>query len=211
MKSSILTDVHRRGYEKLRTHCNHTESYLTRDGDNIVVRVENEEKFRIPIHNLEGVVCFGYMGASPQLMRLCSEHNVGLSFLSPSGRFQARVHGKIRGNVLLRRAQYRIADNDEQSLDIARSCIIGKIVNCKTVLGRSIRDHGEVIDLKKVRIVDGLLTDSLEKAMSCNSADSLRGIEGNCAKWYFDVFDELILRQKILFLYEKNRRPPLII
>ena len=86
------------------------ESYLTRDGDNLVVMVENQEKFRIPIHNLEGVVCFGYMGASPHLMRLCTEHNVGLSFLTPSGRFQARVHGKVRGNVLLRRIQYRIAD-----------------------------------------------------------------------------------------------------
>jgi CRISPR-associated protein Cas1 len=186
------------------------ESYLTRDGDNIVVRVDNEDKFRIPIHNLEGVVCFGYMGASPQLMRLCSEHNVGLSFLSPSGRFQARVHGKIRGNVLLRRTQYRIADDEEQSLDIARSCIIGKIVNCKTVLGRSIRDHGEVVDSEKIRIVDGLLAESLDKAISCISADSLRGIEGNCAKWYFDVFDELILKQKdAFFLNERNRRPPL--
>lgn len=186
------------------------ESYLTRDGDNIVVKVENEEKFRIPIHNLEGVICFGYMGASPQLMRLCSEHNVGLSFLSPSGRFQARVNGKVRGNVLLRRIQYRIADDDVASLEIARSCIIGKIVNCKTVLARSVRDHGDVVDSKKLRNVDNLLADSLEKALICNSADNLRGIEGNCAKWYFDVFDELILKQKdAFFLNERNRRPPL--
>jgi CRISPR-associated protein Cas1 len=122
------------------------DSYLTRDGDNIVVKVENNEKFRIPIHNLEGVVCFGYMGASPQLMRLCSEHNVGLSFLSPSGKFQARVFGRVKGNVLLRRIQYRIADDETKSLEIARSFIVGKIVNCKTVLGRSIRDHGDVVN-----------------------------------------------------------------
>ena len=186
------------------------ESYLTRDGENIVVKVENEEKFRIPIHNLEGVVCFGYMGASPQLMRLCSDNNVGLSFLTPSGGFQARVHGRVRGNVLLRRIQYRIADDDKKSLEIARSCIIGKIVNCKTVLGRSVRDHGEVVDSEKIRTVDGLLADGLDKAMNCDSADSLRGIEGNCAKWYFDVFDELILKQKDdFFLSDRNRRPPL--
>ncbi len=186
------------------------DSYLTRDGDNIVVKVENNEKFRIPIHNLEGVVCFGYMGASPQLMRLCSEHNVGLSFLSPSGKFQARVFGRVKGNVLLRRIQYRIADDETKSLEIARSFIVGKIVNCKTVLGRSIRDHGDVVNSKKIRTVDCLLSDALEKAFSCPSADSLRGIEGNCAKWYFDVFDELILKQKdAFFLYERNRRPPL--
>lgn len=186
------------------------ESYLTRDGDNLVVTVGNEEKFRIPIHNLEGVVCFGYMGASPHLMRLCTEHNVGLSFLTPSGRFQARIHGKVRGNVLLRRIQYRIADNSQSSLEIARSCIIGKIVNCKTVLGRAVRDHGDIMNTRKVRDVDSLLIEAIHRADSCDSADALRGIEGNCAKWYFDVFDELILKQKdSFFFYERNRRPPL--
>lgn len=185
-------------------------SYLTRDGENVVVKVENEEKFRIPIHNLEGVVCFGYMGASPHLMRLCTENNVGLTFLTPSGRFQARVHGKVRGNVLLRRIQYRIADDEVASLEIAKACIIGKIVNCKTVLGRSIRDHEKVIKIKKIRDADTLLSDALHRAGDCNSAESLRGIEGNCAKWYFDVFDELILKQKDdFFFYERNRRPPL--
>ncbi|WP_319578469.1 type I-C CRISPR-associated endonuclease Cas1c [uncultured Methanospirillum sp.] len=186
------------------------ESYLSRDGDNVVVSVENQEKFRIPIHNLEGVVCFGYMGASPHLMQLCSEHHVGLSFLTPSGRFQARVHGKIRGNVLLRRVQYRIADNEHDSLEIAKSCIIGKIVNCKSVLGRSVRDHEGVVNAKKIRDVDLLLIDALQRVDTCESLDSLRGIEGNCAKWYFDVFDELILKQKNdFFFYERNRRPPL--
>jgi len=185
------------------------ESYLHRDGENVLVRVGNEEKFRIPVHNLEGIVCFGYMGASPHLMQLCSEHNVGLSFLTPQGKFLGRVNGRVRGNVLLRRTQYRVADNSKASLEISKGFITGKIVNCRTVLGRSLRDHGEVIRCEKIRYADNLLIENLEKIECCSDADSLRGIEGNCAKFYFDVLDELILKQKNdFFIHDRNRRPP---
>ena len=186
------------------------ESYLARDGENVVIRVNNEDKFRIPIHNLEGIVCFGYPGASPRLMQLCSDNNVGLSFLTPQGKFLARVNGRVRGNVLLRRTQYRRADSPRESLEIAKSFITGKIVNCRTVLGRGIRDHGDVIDCDKVRAVDALLIENLLKIENCSSADTLRGIEGNCAKFYFIMLDDLILRQKEdFYLVERNRRPPL--
>ena len=186
------------------------ESYLLKDGENVIVKVSNEERFRIPIHNLEGIVCFGYMGASPQLMNLCSDNNVGLSFLTPYGKFLARVDGRVRGNVLLRRTQYRVADNIAESLDIAKCFLAGKIVNCRTVLGRSIRDHGDVVSSDKIRNADILLINNLQKIDDCNNLDSLRGIEGNCAKFYFDVFDELILKQKKdFFMSERNRRPPL--
>ncbi|MDI6719650.1 MAG: type I-C CRISPR-associated endonuclease Cas1c [Methanomicrobiales archaeon] len=186
------------------------DAFLTRERENVVVRVDNEERFRIPIHNLEGIVCFGYMGTSPQLMRLCADNNVGLSFLTPSGKFLARVSGRIRGNVLLRRAQYRKADNREESLEIAKAFITAKIVNCRTVLGRGIRDHRDIIDCDRVRAVDALLIENLLKIEDSDSADALRGIEGNCAKFYFITLDELILKQKDEFyLRERSRRPPL--
>ncbi len=186
------------------------ESYLEKDGENVVVRIGNDDKFRIPVHNLESIICFGYMGASPQLMRLCTDNNVGMSFLTPNGKFLARVHGKVRGNVLLRRTQYKKADNTEESMDIAKCFIIGKIVNCRTVLGRSIRDHGDIINTNKIRSVDNLLIDNLQKIDTCVNPDSLRGIEGNCAKFYFSVLGELILKQKDdFFISERNRRPPL--
>lgn len=185
------------------------DSYLVKDGDNVVVRVDNKEKFRIPVYNLEGIVCFGYMGASPQLMKLCSDNTIGLSFLSPQGQFQARVSGKVRGNVLLRRTQYRIADSATDSLEIAKAFIIGKTVNCRTVLGRSIRDHGDTIDSKKVTAADKLLVEHMVRIDDCTTADSLRGIEGNCARFYFSALDELILKQKdVFYLRERNRRPP---
>jgi len=185
------------------------ESYLHRDGENVIIKVGSEERFRIPVHNLEGIVCFGYMGASPRLMQLCSENNVGLSFLTPHGKFLGRMSGRVRGNVLLRRTQYRIADDSEASLEIAKCFIAGKIINCRTVLGRSIRDHSEVIGCEKIRCADNLLIENLMKIEKCPNADALRGIEGNCAKFYFDVMDELILKQKTDFFFrERNRRPP---
>lgn len=185
------------------------ESYLHRDGENVIIKVGNEEKFRIPVHNLEGIVCFGYMGASPQLMRLCSDNNVGLSFLTPHGEFLGRVNGKMRGNVLLRRTQFRIAEDPRASLDIAKMYIIGKISNCRIILGRCLRDHGTVISTEKFQSASSLLLESLQKVESCPSADALRGIEGNCAKFYFDVFNEMILKQKSdFFFHERNRRPP---
>lgn len=185
------------------------ESFLHRDGENVIIKVGTEERFRIPVHNLEGIVCFGYMGASPALMRLCSDNNVGLSFLTPHGKFLGRVSGRVRGNVLLRRTQYRIADDPVASLAISRNFIAAKIVNSRAVLGRGIRDHGEVIGCNRIRVTDSLLVENLRKIETCPDSDSLRGIEGNCARFYFDVFGELILKQKSdFFLTDRNRRPP---
>ena len=124
------------------------KSYLSRDGQNLVVSVDKEERFRIPILNLEGVVTFGYLGASPGLMKLCVDNGVSLTFLSPAGRFIGRLQGQTKGNVFLRMEQYRIAAIPEESLHLARLIIAAKIQNQRNVLRRFIRDYGEsgVID-----------------------------------------------------------------
>ena len=119
------------------------ESYLSKDGQNVVVSVEKEERFRIPVIIIEGIVTFGYLGASPGLMKLCADNGVSLTFLSPNGRFIGRMQGPTRGNVLLRKEQYRIADDEERSLHFARLFIAGKIQNYRTTLQRFIRDNGE--------------------------------------------------------------------
>ena len=117
------------------------QSYLARDGESIVVRGEKEVIGRVPIHNLESVICFGFMGASPELMELCTSRNVSVSFVSPYGRFLGRVSGRISGNVLLRRRQYAIADDPITSGLIAKNCVLGKLMNCRSVLMRFTRDH----------------------------------------------------------------------
>jgi CRISP-associated protein Cas1 len=88
-------------------------SYLSKEGETVVVKVEKEVKVRIPIHTLSGIVCFGNVSMSPFLMGFCAEKDVSVSFLTEYGRFLARIKGPVSGNVLVRREQYRRADNDE--------------------------------------------------------------------------------------------------
>ena len=182
------------------------ESYLSKDGQNVVVSVEKEEKFRIPVINIEGIVTFGYLGASPGLMKLCADNGVSLTFLSPNGRFIGRMQGPTRGNVLLRKEQYRIADDEGRSLRFARLFIAGKIQNYRTTLQRFIRDNGEN---DGVEAAVNSMEHSKKWALKATSASQLIGIEGDAANAYFGVFPELILHQKEDFAFHgRNRHPP---
>ncbi len=186
------------------------DRYLALEGENVLVRENNKTVARFPLHNLEGIVTFGYSGASPALMGACAKHGISLCFMSQNGRFLASVVGEIKGNVVLRKQQYRISDNEEQSVMIARNMIIGKIYNSKWVLERSTRDHPLQVDIGKIKKVTMNLDGHLKKLINVNSLEEVRGIEGNAASQYFSVIDYLILKNKEdFFLIERNRRPPL--
>jgi len=186
------------------------ESYLARDGENVVIRQNEEAKFRIPIHNLEGIVSFGYCGASPALMGFCAERGVSLTFLTEHGKFLATVQGPVKGNILLRRTQYRAADNLDQSLSISRNFILGKVANSRTVLQRAARDHEVVSGEPVVTESIDYLSNQMDRIRRCSDLDKLRGIEGDSARYYFRAFDSLILHQKEAFFFNtRSRRPPL--
>lgn len=182
------------------------DSYLSKDGENVVVSVKQEEVFRIPVLNIEAIVTFGYMGASPGVMRLCADRGVGLTFLSPNGRFVSRIQGQVHGNVLLRRAQYALADDENVATEIARICIAGKIQNYRSILRRFERDYGEVEEIEDVvRAMDR----AKRNVLRATSAEQVRGIEGDAASCYFSVFSHLIINQKADFPFNgRNRRPP---
>lgn len=185
-------------------------SYLSLDGENIVVFEEKTEVGRLPLHNLEGIVSFGYRGTSPALMGACAERSISLCYMTPQGKFLARVTGKTKGNVLLREQQYASSKNEEISLSIARNCIIGKVYNARWILERAIRDHSLQMDVDKVKNASDKLKNSLKYIQNCQSKEQLRGYEGEAATVYFGVFNELILQQKKDFIFgERNRRPPL--
>ncbi len=186
------------------------EAFLSRDGENVVVKVENKERFRIPVHNIEGIVSMGFMGASPSLMSLCAERKVALSFVSEGGRFLGRVSGPVSGNVLLRRKQYRVADDEDAALELAKLFIAGKIANSKTVLQRALRDHQGVVNPVALEEAVSTLSIKQKQVLIASNANELRGYEGESAMTYFSVFDQLILHQKDDFKMEgRNRRPPL--
>ncbi|MBN1827608.1 MAG: type I-C CRISPR-associated endonuclease Cas1 [Deltaproteobacteria bacterium] len=185
-------------------------AYLAKEGETIVVKVEKDIRLRLPVHTIGGIVCFGNVSCSPFLMGFCAENGVGISFLSDHGRFLARVQGPVSGNVLLRREQYRWADDPGISAALTKSILIGKIANSRTVLKRALRDHADKIDMQSVSHAALRLEKYLELLDKDNDLDTLRGYEGDAAHIYFSVFDHLIVAQKEKFSFAaRNRRPPL--
>ncbi|MFT9057625.1 MAG: type I-C CRISPR-associated endonuclease Cas1c [Ethanoligenens sp.] len=186
------------------------DTYLSLDGENIVVKKEETEAIRLPMHNLEAIVAFGYTGASPALMGACAKRNIALTFMTQNGRFLARVTGEVRGNVTLRKTQYQFSEDEHVSLDIAKSFLIGKVYNAKWILERATRDYADRLDVSKLKHVSAALSNSLTLISSSVSLNELRGFEGEAASLYFGVFDDLILQQKEDFSFSaRNRRPPL--
>ena len=185
-------------------------AYLAKEGETVVVKVEKEIRLRVPIHTIGGIVCFGNIMCSPFLMGFCAERDVAISFLTERGRFLARVQGPVSGNVLLRREQYRRADNMTASAQMAKAVLTGKLANCRTVLRRAVRDHSDKLNDGGVSEASQRIGASLERLQSDLPLNVLRGIEGEAALTYFSVFDHLITSQKEDFIFRgRNRRPPL--
>jgi len=187
-------------------------AWLRKDGANIVMQVEGEERARVPAHMLEGLVCIGRVLVSPPLLGYCAELGICVSYLKSNGKFLARVEGPVSGNVLLRREQYRCSDDRSRYADIVRNLLLGKVHNQRVVVGRALRDHGdglndtahaELIRAKKIlrRILDNLLRES--------DPDVMRGLEGEAAQIYFGVFDYLMRPDKERLRFNgRSRRPP---
>ena len=184
--------------------------YLSVEGENVLANRNQQVIARYPLHTLQTIVSFSYSGASPALMGACASHGIGLAFCTPRGRFLARISGESNGNVLLRRAQYRLADNPSTSCAVARNMIFGKISNSAASIQRTLRDHG-------MRVANCGLEESVQQLkqllpliLEVLDMDSLRGLEGTGAAAYFQVFDHLLLnRKEDFFFHGRNRRPPL--
>lgn len=186
------------------------DAYLSLEGENVLVNRDQTVVARFPLHNLQSIVSFSYAGASPALMGACAERDVGLCFCTPRGKFLARISGIRRGNVLLRRQQYRCADDPMESCRIARAMIFGKVYNARWSMERTRRDHKLRIDEAAFENACATHKELLPQILEVADPESLRGLEGSAANVYFGVFDQMILRQKEdFFFHGRNRRPPL--
>jgi len=183
-------------------------AYLRKEGEAVEIRSEGETKLRVPLHNLDGIVSFGWNNtASAALMQGCHKHGVSLSFLSPHGKFLASTSGGVSGNILLRREQYRVGESPTESLAIARNLIAAKLHNCRQVLLRSIRDHGSHLSIETCI---HNLNQSIRNTRYTDTLDGLRGIEGEAAVGYFAVFNDLLRTDStFLKLNGRTRQPPL--
>ena len=186
------------------------DAYLTLEGENAVVKRGEEAVGRYPLHILSGIITFSYAGASPALMGACAKRNIALSFCTPRGKFLARSCGESRGNILLRRMQYRVADDPGPCCRIARSFIFGKVYNCRWVIQRTLRDHKLRVDEEKLHSVSDQLKAQLPLIAEETSAEALRGLEGASATLYFSVVNDLILSNQDVFAFHgRSRRPPM--
>jgi len=189
------------------------DAWLRKDGENIVVEVDGSERGRAPLHMIGGVVSFGRTGASPALLAACAEKGIALSFLSPHGKFLARVEGPRTGNVLLRRTQYRVADDPQRALSIVRGIVAAKAANQRTVIRRALRDHGtDMAEATRAAMdeAERRLTDAARRTLLASDVATLRGIEGEAALVYFGVFDAMIRVGDGAFAFRgRSRRPPL--
>ncbi len=183
-------------------------AYLQKDGENVVVRIDDQESFRIPIINLEAIISFSYLGASPGLMGLCTRHGVSLSFHTPRGQYIGSLEGEFRGNVLLRRTQFRYADDEAMSTYYAAAFIAGKIANQRSVLARFLRDHHPEENVStQIQEVVNQLKILIQTLSRRSSRAEVMGVEGTAAQLYFGVFRHLILNKDFPF-GGRSKRPP---
>jgi len=189
------------------------DSWLRKDGANLVVEIEGVERGRAPLHMLEGVVTFCRPGASPALLAACAEAGISISHLDPNGRFLARVEGPRSGNVLLRRAQFRIADDPTRAVPIVQGIVAAKAGNQRTVLRRALRDHAESLSAgqrEALDLAERRLTDIVRRTLAADVVETLRGIEGEAAQVYFGCFNALLRTDDPAFVFGgRSRRPPL--
>jgi CRISPR-associated protein Cas1 len=183
-------------------------AWLTLDGENIVCKCEDKEKFRMPFSNIEDIYCFSYLGCSPALMGKCMDYGISISFFDPNGKFLAKVYGKTKGNIYLRKAQFEQFASPPMLL--AQNTVAAKLSNTRYLIRRSMRDNPQLDDDGELSRCIEYLESGIERAYEMNSIDTLMGVEGNCAKEYFGIFNKLILHQKEdFYITARTKRPPL--
>ena len=181
-------------------------SYLYLDGENIVCKVDDEIRLRIPFENVENIVCFNYMGCSPALMGKCVEKCIPINFVSPQGKFLAKVCGETKGNVFLRVQQ--IDKFRENGLFLSKNTMAAKFSNTRQVIKRTLHDNTELRDDYELQHVMDTLLSKTNDVFSAETLEEVIGIEGNCAKLYFSIFDKLITNKNFKFEC-RSKRPPL--
>lgn len=182
-------------------------SYLSREGESVVVKQKGVQVLRVPAITLDGIVCMSRSTLSTPFLRLCAKSELALSVISPSGEYISRFEGPTTGNVLLRRDQYRIADSAHHRIELARSFVLGKLLNTRSLLLRAVRDRGD--SEGKLSRAAAVLERCTRTAEQSEALDHLRGVEGRAAQTYFGAFDELIVRADTEFRFEgRSRRPP---
>jgi len=184
------------------------KAYIFLDGENIVCKIDDETKFRVPFSNIESIYCFNYNGCSPMLMGKCVEYGIPISFISPYGKFLARVVGETKGNVLVRKKQFEVFEKDK--IQMSKNTVTAKIYNTQYLIKRSLRDYPEIDEDNAVSECLNALKEYIKKVYTLQDVEEILALEGLAAKKYFGIFDRMVLKNKEDFkLSGRTKRPPL--
>ncbi|HCT64482.1 MAG TPA: subtype I-C CRISPR-associated endonuclease Cas1 [Lachnospiraceae bacterium] len=183
-------------------------AYLSLDGENIVCKVDEKTVLRIPFLNIENIVCFSYVGCSPALMGKCVENSIPINFVTPNGKFLAKVCGETRGNVTLRVGQ--IDKFRESGISLSQNTMAAKFCNTISVIKRTLHDTPDLREDEGIEKAISFLKNSLDHLWDAENTEQIMGIEGNAAHIYFSVFNKLIKNKNEIFEFNnRNKRPPL--
>jgi CRISPR-associated protein Cas1 len=184
------------------------DAYVSKEHESLLVKVERVERLRIPRHHLEGVVCFGRVGVSPDALAACGEDGIAVTFLTEGGRFLAKLEGTRQGGIVLRRAQHRAADDPARVAALARSFVLGKVANTRTFVQRVVRDGEEAYRSEGEEVVRAL-AEVMQRLPKQEDPDVIRGLEGEAAARYFQWFARALrTKDEGLVFRGRSRRPP---
>lgn len=183
-------------------------AYLSLDGENFVCKVDGETMLRIPFENIENVVCFNYMGCSPALMGKCVSKMVPINFVSPNGKFLAKVCGETKGNVFLRVTQ--VDCFRDKGLNLSKNLVAAKLSNSLKLIKRTLHDNAVLRSDNSIKAACDILSAGINEVFHADNIEEIMGIEGYCARSYFSIFDKLITNPKVPFTFKyRSKRPPL--
>jgi CRISPR-associated protein Cas1 len=185
------------------------QAYVHLDHDTLRVEVEGATQLQVPLHHLGAVVCFGDVLLSPALLHRCAEDGRQVVLLDRNGRFKCRVEGPVSGNVLLRLAQYQAASDPLKPAVVARNIVAAKIQNARQVVLRAGREADDAEDAALLGEAAARLAEALPRLAENTDLNQIRGIEGDAARAYFEVFTRMIRQSRDAFrLDQRSRRPP---
>ncbi|MCX7639549.1 MAG: type I-C CRISPR-associated endonuclease Cas1c [Pyrinomonadaceae bacterium] len=185
-------------------------NYISRDHLTLRIEQDNQLKLAIPIHHIDSICNFGYNTFTPQALELCWENGIAVNCFSETGYFYGRWEGVPNTSVVLRRNQYRRADDEKFSVELAKAFVKGKIMNCRQSVMRTARNTSSEAEADKLRKCAKELGFILKRVEEAETLDAVRGFEGQAADLYFGCFSLHLSQQRQEFSFEKRtKRPPL--
>ena len=179
-------------------------TYLRKEGMTLKVVKNSNVIDQIPARGLKRLMLIGYVSLSGGVLDFLIRNRIETVFVTPTGRYRARLALDEHRHVALRRAQYLRLSDSAFALETAKIIVRGKTENMLHFLLLRAGQYANQ-DLKIAAVRLKALISTIENVRGLNA---LRGVEGAAARIYFQVLPHM-LRNKAFEFRGRNKRPPL--